>query len=424
MLSLFMLTGCDSVLSGIGALMCSLAPDSDHCFQRSAVQWGNPATCEKIKWTKFKNSWSNPPRDKCYLTIAENTQDWTVCKKIQWGLMSYTQDECIRGVSKNIFNDAIQKDDANGCKKLAQLPYKDDYNQCKAQLYTVDKVKGIDQKMDDIIAQLKNDKNNADLKKQLAMLEKQKSERYLWMSDGQKQQYFWEKKEAIMSDIDDEDVKSAIAKEYIANRSSTNETDINKLLTSLKDITERQKMIKQIDDDANSVMDEVKWQLVDMMNEKQDEVLDSAKEKAVDWINENGWDKLKRSLKNLEWAKDKYDKWSKQYEELNSKYQKLKWVYDEAMWIYKKIDEFNTLVAKWKLTEWQAKVLKWWVLLWKWLEYTTQYVPVFGSTISTITKDTFEATMKFATKRAQRTTAMDKCIEAPLDCDFDHITAY
>jgi hypothetical protein len=61
-----------------------------------------------------------------------------------------------------------------------------------------------------------------------------------------------------MSDIDDEDVKSAIAKEYIANRSSTNETDINKLLTSLKDITERQKMIKQIDDDANSVMDEVK----------------------------------------------------------------------------------------------------------------------------------------------------------------------
>jgi hypothetical protein len=93
--------------------------------------------------------------------------------------MSYTQDECIRGVSKNIFNDAIQKDDANGCKKLAQLPYKDDYNQCKAQLYTVDKVKGIDQKMDDIIAQLKNDKNNADLKKQLAMLEKQKSERYL-----------------------------------------------------------------------------------------------------------------------------------------------------------------------------------------------------------------------------------------------------
>jgi hypothetical protein len=64
------------------------------------------------------------------------------------------------------------------------------------------------------------------------------------------------------------------------------------------------------------------------------------------------------------------------------------------------------------------------VYLGKGLEYATAYVPVFGSTISTVSKETFDATIKFATKRAQRTTSLDKCIEDPEHCDTDGITAY
>lgn len=54
----------------------------------------------------------------------------------------------------------------------------------------------------------------------------------------------------------------------------------------------------------------------------------------------------------------------------------------------------------------------------------TEYVPVFGSTISKVTDETFNATMKFAEERAKRATALDKCIEDPLNCDTDSISGY
>lgn len=54
----------------------------------------------------------------------------------------------------------------------------------------------------------------------------------------------------------------------------------------------------------------------------------------------------------------------------------------------------------------------------------TDYVPVFGSTISKITDATFETTIKVAEERAKRATALDKCIEDPLNCDTDNISGY
>jgi hypothetical protein len=64
------------------------------------------------------------------------------------------------------------------------------------------------------------------------------------------------------------------------------------------------------------------------------------------------------------------------------------------------------------------------VLLQNGLTAVTEYVPVFGSTVSKITDATFEATMKFAQKRAERATALDKCINDPEHCDTDSISGY
>ncbi len=68
--------------------------------------------------------------------------------------------------------------------------------------------------------------------------------------------------------------------------------------------------------------------------------------------------------------------------------------------------------------------MKWAVLLQNGLTAVTEYVPVFWSTISKITDATFEATMKFAQKRAERATALDKCINDPENCDTDSISWY
>ena len=90
----------------------------------------------------------------------------------------------------------------------------------------------------------------------------------------------------------------------------------------------------------------------------------------------------------------------------------------------KRVDEVNKLVAQGKIDQNQAKVLKGGVMLGKGLEYATSYVPIFGSTISTITKETFEVTMKLARERAKRSNALNKCIEDPEHCDPNGISAY
>jgi hypothetical protein len=88
------------------------------------------------------------------------------------------------------------------------------------------------------------------------------------------------------------------------------------------------------------------------------------------------------------------------------------------------MDEFDSLVGKGKISKGQADVLKGSLLLQKGLTSVTEYVPVFGSTISTITDETFNTTIKLATERAQRSTSLEKCFDDPLNCDTDSISAY
>ena len=122
--------------------------------------------------------------------------------------------------------------------------------------------------------------------------------------------------------------------------------------------------------------------------------------------------------------KGKNEKESDKYEEIAGKIEKLKKVYDEVSGVYKKVDEYNKMLAEGKIDKGQAKVLKGAVLLGKGLEYATEYVPVFGSTISAVTKGTFDATIKLATKRAQRNKKLNDCIDDPEHCDPNGISPY
>lgn len=404
--------------------MCSLAPDTDHCFQFTAVQSWDPAVCSKIKWTKFKWTWSNPPRDKCYLQIAENTRNPKICSNIKWGLMSYTQGECIWWVWNVIFQDSLKNNDINGCIKLSTMPKEASsyFASCKEKLATVENMNWWDSKIDNLIEKLKNDPGNRDLKKQLDELKKQQQLTYEMMPEGQRWAYFSAKREKIMEWIDDEDVKSAISKEFITYR--WGEKNISNLVNKLEEITQKQKMIKSIDEKANTLVDQVKEQLDWLVNDKQDEIVWEMWDKARERIEKNWWNDLKHALSDLDWAMKKYEKWSELYESAKSKYDKLKWVYDEVMWVYDRVDKVNKLLAEGRIDAGKAKVLKWAVLLDKWLEYATTYVPVFGSTISTISKETFWTVIELAKKRAERSTSLDKCFSDPENCDTSWISGY
>lgn len=420
---LFWLTSCDSILSWIWNLMCNWAPDTDHCYQFTAVQSGSPDACERIKWTKFKDTWSNPPRDKCYLTIAQNKSDYTICSKIKWWPMSYTKDECESLVWQKILSESVWNDDINWCNKIQKIPNSTNiYNDCIWKLATKEKLDDKDKKINDLIEKLKSNPWDKDLKKELDALKKQKEITYNLMNDSEKQTYFKEKREEIMAWIEDDDVKSAISKEYIKYKE--NETNINNMLDKLKEITKKQELIKSADEKANQLTDQIKEQLQWLVQDKQDEVIEAMWSKAKERIEENGWKELKRALWDLEWAMWKYEKWSEMYNSAKSKYDKLKWAYDEVMWVYNRIDEVNKMVAEWKIDPGKAKVLKWAVLLDKWLEYATEYVPVFWSTISTISKETFQTVIEFAKKRAKRSTAIEKCFDDPANCDTDNISGY
>ena len=328
-------SGC---LGDIMSTICDILPDSDHCYQASAEQESNPDRCEKIKGEKFKDIGSNPPRDKCYLEIAQNTGNYSVCNKIQGGMMSYSVEECILGT-------ALKQNDAGGCKKLESYP--SELASCKDALCSLSAVKSQDDEIDKIREELKNDPKNKDLSDKLAKLKDEKNERYEQMSEAGKGQYFKEKREAIMEDVEDADVQAAISKNYTVFRGNNKYLTVDQLLDKMKEIKAEQLTIKKADEDANTLMDTMKEQLQSFADDKKNEILDSAKEKGVEWIEKNGGENLKWTLKNLEWAKDKYEKGSEQYESLNKKYESIKKAYDEVKATIKKLMD----------------LIKWWLMV-------------------------------------------------------------
>ncbi len=393
---------------------CADDPDSKHCYQNEALDNSDPSQCAKISGKEFKQYGSNPPRDKCYMMVAAKMGDYSICNKIKWGEMSYSKSDCI-------FEVINEQGDPKWCDLLKG---KDRHGECLDTFRSANALDMKDQIIDDLTEQLKNDPDNAELKQQMEKALATKKSLFSYLSPEEQSTYIKDQREKIMGDIDDPDVNSLVAKEYNDFKKANPDADVITLLDKMKTIADKQEAIKQIDEDANTLVDAVKQQMMELAQAGQDEATDAMKEKAADWIKENGGDKLKWSLKNLEWLKDKYEKGSEAYNAINEKYEKIKWVYDQINGIYTKMGSLDALVAQGKLTADKAKVIKWAVLLQNGLTAVTDYVPVFGSTISKITDATFEMTIKVAEERAKRTTALDKCINDPLNCDTDNISGY
>ena len=172
--------GC-TLISGTESLACMMAPDSAHCYQDEAVSSGDPDVCEKIiQPAKFKDMGSNPPKDKCYLMVAQNTNNLDACDKIQGGLMSYTKDQCVLEAS-------IENQNASGCQKLSGASK----TKCVTELgplMTADKVLELDSQIDILKEELKKG-SDANLESQLAGLQKKKDDILAIMSKDNKAQY-------------------------------------------------------------------------------------------------------------------------------------------------------------------------------------------------------------------------------------------
>ncbi|PIR48899.1 hypothetical protein COU80_01815 [Candidatus Peregrinibacteria bacterium CG10_big_fil_rev_8_21_14_0_10_55_24] len=413
------LSGC---LGELMAVTCDFLPDADHCYQAAAIQAGQVEECEKIEGEGFQGS--NPPRDKCYLLIAENTGDYGACDQIRGGPMSYTREECILGA-------AVKQSDPAGCKKLSGSSFE----QCKEQVggnITAESLEEITKQVEAAKSEAGADPDDEDAKKKLADLLAKQSDLFAFAPAGAQAQFMKTAREEIMADVEDEDVKSEIAKIFVTYRSENPNADPNQLLAKMREITDQQETAKRLDEYANSLMDQIKEgagqfandTVEDLYGDDIEKYKDAMAEQGMKYLEEKGGKDLLRGIERLEWLKEKYDKASEQYEAVSEQIDKLTKVYNEAAEVARKIDEVNKLVAEGKIDLGRAKVLHGAIYLGKGLEYATQYVPVFGSTVSTVAKETFDATVKFATKRAERTTALDKCIEDPEHCDTEGISPY
>jgi len=171
------LTGC---VGTINEWACQFYDNPDHCMQNVAIQDANPDTCEKIKGEDFADSGSNPPKDKCYLRIAENTGDLGACDKIEGGMYSYTKEECL-------LNTSVKFKNPSGCVELTGADKAECISQVGPSVYP-GRVIEIDEQIDFLKKELA-DNPDADLQKQLDALEKTKKDYMEVINDENKKEY-------------------------------------------------------------------------------------------------------------------------------------------------------------------------------------------------------------------------------------------
>ena len=170
-------SGC---LAGINKWACSFFDDPDHCMQNMAIQSANPDDCAHIKGEDFASSGSNPPRDKCYKTIAENTGDASICDEIEGGMYSYTKEECIAST-------AVKNDDPGACMGLSGESKRNCLSQLSSKIYP-GSVMEIDDQIDLLEKELAENPDE-NLAEQLAGLKQRRDDYLDVMSDDNKSEY-------------------------------------------------------------------------------------------------------------------------------------------------------------------------------------------------------------------------------------------
>lgn len=96
--STFLFTGCG--ISDLTQIACDVSSGDPHCSQEAAAQSDLAENCDKVaQKEEFKKLGSNPPRDKCVVMVAANTEDPAKCDKVKGGPMSYTKDDCIQAIA-------------------------------------------------------------------------------------------------------------------------------------------------------------------------------------------------------------------------------------------------------------------------------------------------------------------------------------
>ena len=179
----FTLSGC-SLIGWLEGDTCDINTDP-HCNQGAAVDQGDDSDCAKVKQpADLKSVGSNPPKDKCYLMVAENTDNFDACDKIQGGMYSYTREECI-------LDTATANEDPIGCQKLSGSDKADCVEQLGPKI-TVEKVLEVDSQIDILNEELKKG-SDANLEKQLKGLQDKKNAMLAVMTADNKKEYNIEK---------------------------------------------------------------------------------------------------------------------------------------------------------------------------------------------------------------------------------------
>lgn len=171
------LTGCVGTINEWG---CSFFDDPDHCLQNAAIQDGDTTGCAKIEGESFESVGSNPPRDKCYLRIAENTGDLDACKQIKGGAFSYTQEECL-------LNTSVKFNDPSGCLELSGSDKAECISKVGPRIYPGGVIE-IDNQIDLLKEELKKSPDKG-LQEQLDGLEKKRNDFLTVMSENNKKEY-------------------------------------------------------------------------------------------------------------------------------------------------------------------------------------------------------------------------------------------
>ena len=394
---------------------CANSNDPTHCYIDVAIERADPSFCEKIEappqFTK-----SNPPKDKCFMSVAQATGDPSHCLSMVGGEGSYERNDCIMVV-------AVEERSFEACELLRGNPRNECYEKVGENVKTNDLLNNLDE-IEILEQQLRSDWRNEALKKELEDLKRKQDLMYANAPPDIQREYYRMQREKIFDSIEDPELRRMVSRDFIAYRSKNQDASVTELFERMQEIREEKETIQRLDREAQRLIDDMKENIIAFGSDQAMSATEELTGAAWEWTVERAKRDMDWDLSRLERMKEQYDKASAQYQAITERIEQFQQIYEDVTEVYEKVNKFNRMAANGEIEEGHAEVLKGAVFLGKGLEYATAYVPVFGSTASTISKETFDATVKFATRRAKRTTALNKCIEDPLNCDLDGITAY